>query len=146
MHVIQRSIDQTATVFGEGDDRVLSSTLAALAQRESVRVHADVLMTNPIHLLMPRATDAGPARLMKGLGQRDVQHIKRTDRRTGTFFERRFRASVIETDGDLLAGQRDIEPNPVRVRLVRTPEDDPWSSDRCNASVAADHAFAPHTL
>lgn len=70
MHVILRGIDRTAMFFAEGDYRVFSGTLAALAESESVRVHAYVLMTNHVHLLMTPATERGPARLMKGLGQR----------------------------------------------------------------------------
>jgi len=83
---------------------------------------------------------------MKGLGQRAAQHINRTYRRTGTLFEGRFRSAVIETDSYLLACQRDIELNPVRAGMVRTPEDDPWSSYRCNALGAADPVIAPHPL
>lgn len=67
---------------------MFSRTLAALAQSESARVHAYVLMTNHVHLLMTPATKRGSARLMKGLGQRYVQHINRTYRRTGTLFNR----------------------------------------------------------
>jgi hypothetical protein len=45
---------------------------------------------------------------MKGLGQRCVQCVNRTYRRTGTLFEGRFRSSVIEADSYLLACQRQI--------------------------------------
>ncbi len=121
-------------------------TLATLAKTESVRVHAYVLMTNHVHLLMTPATDRGPARLMKGLGQRYVQHINRTYRRTGTLFEGRFRSAVIETDSYLLACQRYIELNPVRARMVETPGDYPWSSYRCNALGTADPVVTPHAL
>jgi putative transposase len=146
MHVILRGIDRTAIFFAEDDYRVFSTTLAALAECESVRVHAYVLMTNHLHLLMTPATDRGPARLMKGLGQRYVQSINRTYHRTGTLFEGRFRSALIETDGYLLACQRYIELNPVRARLVRTPEEYLWSSYRCNALGVADPVIAPHPL
>jgi putative transposase len=146
MHVILRGIDRTAIFFAEDDYRVFSTTLAALAECESVRVHAYVLMTNHVHLLMTPATDRGPARLMKGLGQRYVQSINRTYHRTGTLFEGRFRSALIETDGYLLACQRYIELNPVRARLVRTPEEYLWSSYRCNALGVADPVIAPHPL
>ncbi len=74
---------------------------------------------------MTPATDAGPARLMMRLGQRGVQHINRADRRTGALFEIRFRAQLLENDGDLLACHRSIEPNRVRARMVRTAEEEP---------------------
>ena len=146
MHVILRGIDRTAIFFAEDDYRSFSVTLAALADSESVRVHAYVLMTNHVHLLMTPATDRGPAQLIKGLGQRYVQRINRTYRRTGTLFEGRFRSAVIESDGYLLACQRYIELNPVRARLAQTPEDYPWSSYRCNALGATDPVIAPHPL
>ncbi|MGB5736920.1 MAG: transposase [Thiohalocapsa sp.] len=87
--VILRGIARTAIFFAEDDYRLFSNTLAALAESESVRVHAYVLMTNQVHLLKTLVTDRGPARLMKGLGQRYVQCINRTYRRTGTLFVRR---------------------------------------------------------
>ena len=52
MHVILRGIDRAAIFFAEGDYRMFLGTLAALAESESIRVHAYVLMTNHSHLLM----------------------------------------------------------------------------------------------
>lgn len=42
--------------------------------------------------------------------------------------------------------QRYIELNPVSASAVRTPEDDPWSSDHCNALGVADPVIAPNPL
>jgi putative transposase len=105
-----------------------------------------VLMTNHLHLLMTPATDRGPSLLMKGLGQRYVQYINRTYRRTGTLFEGRFRSSVIEADSYLLACQRYIELNPVRAHMVQAPGDYPWSSYRCNALGVGDPVVVPHSI
>jgi putative transposase len=146
MHAILRGIDRGAIFFAEADYRAFLDALAALAASESVGVHAYVLMTNHVHLLMTPATDRGPALLMKGMGQRYVQHINRTYRRTGTLFEGRFRSSVIEADRYLFACQRYIELNPVRARMVPTPEQYPWSSYRCNALGTADPVIAAHAL
>jgi len=60
-------------------------------------------MTNQVHLLMTPAMEQGPSLLMKGLGQRYVQSVNWTYRRTGTLFEGRFRSSIIEADSYLLA-------------------------------------------
>ena len=70
---------------------------------------------------------------MKRLGQRYVQHVNRTYRRTGGLFEGRFRSSLIEADAYLLACQRYIELNPVRASMVPAPGAYPWSSYRANA-------------
>ena len=73
---------------------------------ESVGVHAYVLMTNHAHLLRTAETAAGVPQMMKRLGQRYVQHINRSYRRTCGLFEGCFRSSLIEADGYLLACQR----------------------------------------
>ena len=83
--------DRMATFFVDDDKRYFLAKLAELASAESVAGHADVLMTNHIHLLMTSNTDEGVSRLMKGLGQRYVQNINRRYGRTGTLFEGRFR-------------------------------------------------------
>jgi putative transposase len=116
MHAILRGIDRAAIFFAETDRRLFLATRAELAASESVSVHAYVLMTNPVHLLMTPDTERGASRLMKGLGQRSVQHVNRTYGRSGTLFEGRFRSTPVEADGDLLACQRSIELNPVRAR------------------------------
>lgn len=146
MHAILRGIDRTAIFFAESDYRAFLDALAGLAASESVHIHAYVLMTNHVHLLMTPESDRGPSLLMKGLGQRYVQYINRTYRRSGTLFEGRFRSSVIEADGYLFACQRYIELNPVRANMVRAPGEYPWSSYRCNALGEADPIVAAHPL
>ncbi len=99
-----------------------------------------------VHLLMTADDDHGVAATMKRLGQRYVQHVNRTYRRTGGLFEGRYRSSVIEADRYLLACQRYIELNPVRAVMVRTPGDYHWSSYRANALGGADPIVTPHAV
>jgi putative transposase len=132
--------------FDENDYRFFLDCLGAVAMEESVAVHAYVLMTNHVHLLMTADDDPGVATTMKRLGQRYVQHVNRTYRRTGGLFEGRYRSSVVEADRYLLACQRYIELNPVRASIVRTPGDYPWSSYRTNALGGADPILTPHAL
>jgi len=146
MHAILRGIDRAAIFFSDADHRAFLDFLAELAASDSVRVHAYVLMTNHVHLLMTPESDRGASRLMKGLGQRYVQHVNRTYRRSGTLFEGRFRSTVIEADSYLLACQRYIELNPVRAHMVPAPEAYPWSSYRCNALGDANPVVAAHPL
>ena len=92
MHVILRGIDRAPVFFAEDDDRFFLECLGTVAAEESVAVHAYVLMTNHVHLLMTAASEHGVAAVMKRLGQRYVQHINRTYRRTGGLLEGRARA------------------------------------------------------
>lgn len=72
MHMILRGISRAAIFFADPDWYLFLATLAELALAKSVGVHADVVMTNRIHLLMAPGTDSDVSRLMKGLGERYV--------------------------------------------------------------------------
>jgi putative transposase len=146
MHVILRGIDRAAVFFDDGDRQRFLEWLAAAAAQESVAVHAYVLMTNHVHLLMTAERDAGVPAVMKHLGQRYVQYVNRTYHRTGGLFEGRFRSAVIEADAYLLACQRYIELNPVRAAMVAAPGDFPWSSYRANALGERNTVVTPHAL
>ena len=146
MHVILRGIDRAAVFFADEDRRLFLEWLGAIAAAEGVALHAYVLMTNHLHLLMTPARREGVPAVMKRLGQRYVQHVNRTYRRTGALFEGRFRSALIEADTYLLACQRYIELNPVRASMVAAPGDYPWSSYRANALGASDSLVMPHAL
>lgn len=66
MHAILRGIDRTAIFFAEPDWRAFLNALTDLAVKESVSIHAYVLMTNHVHLLMTPATDQGRAGAVAG--------------------------------------------------------------------------------
>ena len=60
---------------------------------------------------------------MKFLGQRYVQYVNRTYRRTGLLWEERFRSSLVQGERYVLACYRYIEMNPVRAVMVEGPGD-----------------------
>lgn len=87
-------------------------------------------MTNHIHLLVtPRAPDAVP-HMMQTLGRHYVHYINKRYGRSGTLWERRYRASLIEVEDYLLEVHRYIDLNPVRAGMVLSAEDHRWSSAR----------------
>jgi putative transposase len=65
-------------------------------------VHAHVLMTNHVHLLLTPSTPESTGELMKRLGQRYVQYVNRTYRRSGTLGEGRFRACLTQEESYVL--------------------------------------------
>src|SRR5205085_1772900 len=135
LHVIQRGVDRAAC-FRDDHDRVLYlGLLGEVGPRFRCSIHAYVLMTNHVHLLLTPRTREGPARLMKHVGQRFVQHFNRKHRRTGTLWEGRFRSSIVDTRDYLVRCQRYIELNPVRAGMVRRAEDYVWSSHRANIGI-----------
>ncbi|MHB1374729.1 MAG: transposase [Thauera sp.] len=143
-HVIQRGNNRQAIFAAERDYLLFLDLLQASAERFGVQVHAYVLMTNHVHLLVTPATHTGVAQMMQAIGRRYVRHFNDTQGRTGALWEGRYRATVVESARYLLACMRYIELNPVRANLARTPGDYRWSSYRCNAHGQPDPLVVVH--
>ena len=101
-------------------------------------------MTNHVHLLLTPQRAESCALLMKHLGQRYVQHVNRTYRRSGTLWEGRFRSCLTDSEHYLLACHRYIELNPVRAAIVHHPRQYRWSSYRVNAEGKSSDLIVPH--
>jgi putative transposase len=110
------------------------------------QVHAYVLMTNHVHLLLSSGNATGPSILMRRLGQHYVQYFNRRHARSGTLWEGRFRSCLVEDERYLLICQRYIELNPVRAGMVGDPGHYKWSSYRANAFGAEDPFITPHLI
>jgi len=145
-HVIQRGNNRDACFFHEDDYRFYRQCLAEACRRYGVDLHAYVLMTNHTHLLMTPACPEGISRVMQSLGRRFVQYMNKTYRRTGTLWESRHKASLVDAERYLLACYRYIELNPVRAGMVEHPADYPWSSYRANAYGEAESTVTAHPL
>jgi putative transposase len=146
LHLIQRGNNRQACFFDEDDRHAYLKWLEEYARSSACAVHAYVLMTNHVHLLISSDSGDGPARLMKALGQRYVQYLNRRHRRSGTLWEGRFRSCLVESEAYLLACQRYIELNPVRARIAAQPEEYPWSSYSALAHGAPNPLVQPHPL
>jgi putative transposase len=146
LHIIQRGNNRQACFFADEDCSVYLDWLAEHASKTGCRVHAYVLMTNHVHLLISADRAEAPGLLMKALGQHYVQYVNRTYRRSGTLWEGRFRSCLIQDEIYLLACQRYIELNPVRAGMVAHPAEYRWSSYRANAQNEVDALVKPHPL
>ena len=70
LHLIQRGNNRQACFFGEDDYRAYLGWLEEYAAASECAVHAYVLMTNHVHLLLTPWAAGGASTLMKRLGQR----------------------------------------------------------------------------
>ena len=146
LHIIQRGNNRMPCFAGPADHLVYLTLLRQYAAEAVCQVHAYVLMTNHVHLLLSAASRTGPSVLMRRLGQHYVQYFNRRHERSGTLWEGRFRSSLVDNEHYLLTCQRYIELNPVRARMVESPEDYPWSSYRANALGTDDPLITPHLI
>lgn len=146
LHIIQRGNNRQACFFAEEDYGFYLDWLQEYARKTGCWVHAYVLMTNHVHLLLTPKHKESAGNLMKLLGQRYVQYINRSYKRSGTLWEGRFRSSVIQQDIYLLICQRYIEMNPVRAGMVNHPGEYKWSSYRVNGQAEKSELIKYHPL
>ncbi len=146
LHIVQRGHNRERCFFEEADYRCYRRWLLDALTEAECTLHAYVLMTNHVHLLLtPRRAVEVPNALIS-LGRRYVQHVNRKYERTGTLWDGRYKSSLIQSNRYLLACQRYIELNPVRAAIVRDPADYPWSSYRMHAFGQQDEIVTPHPL
>lgn len=145
-HVIQRGHNRSVCFFRAEDYRNYLKWLREYLQECQCSLHAFVMMTNHVHLLVTPETTDGLGQLMKRLGQRYVQYINRTYQRSGTLWEGRFRSCITEAETYILNCYRYIELNPVRAGMVNHPGEYYWSSYRANAQGEHLIWLTPHTL
>ena len=143
-HVIQRGNNRSTTFACDTDYHFFRECLEAACARHQCQVHAYVLMTNHVHLLMTSTTADGIPSVMQSVGRRYVRRFNSTYDRTGTLWEGRYKATVVDRESYVLACHRYIEMNPVRAGLAAEPRQYRWSSHQANAYGAQDSIVTPH--
>lgn len=135
-HIILRGNNRQAIFAADADLRFWRDCVVEAAARFGLAIHAHVWMTNHVHLLASPGDAQSLPKTLQSAGRRYVQYFNSTYGRTGTLFEGRYRATVVDSERYLLTCMRYIEDNPVRAAMVAQPADYPCSSHGANASGA----------
>jgi putative transposase len=143
-HVIQRGNNREPCFFAEEDYRYYLEQLGKAANKMGCAIHAYVLMTNHVHLLVTPLQDYAIPSMMQSLGRRYVRYINHTYRRTGTLWEGRYKASLVDSERYVLTCYHYIELNPVRAVMTQTASEYRWSSYRATALGEANPLLTPH--
>lgn len=143
-HIIQRGNNRQAVFFCEEDCRAYLTWLWEGADKCGCLVHAYVLMTNHVHLLVSPVAHESISRLIQYVGMLYVTYVNRRYGRSGTLWEGRHKGSLVQASDYLLACYRYIELNSVRAGMVEVPGDYPWSSYRQNAFGEDAARLTPH--
>ena len=146
LHIVQRGNNRNAIFGCPADYTFLYDVLTRLTRTHGVAVHAYVLMTNHLHLLATPTLASSVPKAMQALGRLYVAHFNWRHGRTGTLWEGRYRATIVDHDRYFLACMRYIELNPVRAQIVGYPGDYRWSSFRGNAFGASDALVTQHAM
>jgi len=126
-HVTSRGWERRLVVRDDRDRQRWLKLLDRVATRCGWRVFAWVLMNNHFHLYLrtPRPNlSAG----MHDLNSGYASGFNRRYRRSGSLFQGRFKAVLVEDDSHALQLTRYVHLNPVRASIVERPEEYGWSS------------------
>lgn len=101
-YVNQRGNNRHVIFADAADYRFYLDALKETCERSGCHVPAYVLMTNHAHLLMTPDCEAGISKVMQSLGRRYVEYFNYRYLRTGTLWEGRYRAALLDTETYLL--------------------------------------------
>ena len=107
------------------------------SRRHAVPVHASMLMTNHVHLIV---TPAGPrelANFVKSFAQRYAQFRNQSRNASGKLFEERYKCKPIRTEAQMAVTATYIELNPVRAGICEDPGAYRWSTYLKHTGAAA---------
>jgi REP element-mobilizing transposase RayT len=126
-HVLARG-NRRATIFhDDADCLAYLDRLERYRHRDGVTVHAYVLMTNHVHLLV----ETGPqplSRTLQTLQFTYSQYYNRRYNKTGHVFQGRYQAILCDREAYLLELVRYLHLNPARIRTPLSPWTYRWSS------------------
>jgi putative transposase len=143
-HVIVRGNNRSEIFCCDADYRFYLEKLQAACKVHGCLVHGYVLMTNHVHLLITPSSETSLGKTLQMLGRYYVQYFNHCYQRTGTLWEGRYKATLIDSDEYLVTCMRYIELNPVRAGMVADPADYPWSSYHFNVLGQVDALVTPH--
>lgn len=146
LHIIQRGNNRATCFFSDEDRGAYLYWLKRYAECFGIAIHAWVLMTNHVHLLVTPNAPGAASRAVQALGRRYVRYVNRAHGRTGTLWEGRFRACAVHAPEYLFRCMQYIELNPVRAAMVDEPGEYRWSSYRRNALGFDDQLVSQHPL
>src|SRR5688500_15064650 len=113
-HVVHRGNDRRDCFFMPEDYRRYLLALRDASERYGCAVHAYVLMTNHVHLMVTPGSAGAISRMMQGVGREYVSYVNRRHNRAGTLWQGRFRSCLVQRERYLLTCHRYIELNQVR--------------------------------
>lgn len=120
--------------------------LRAAAAAHGLAVHAYLLLPTEVQLLVTPASGQAIGHAVQAVARRYVREHNLRHGRSGSLFEARYRAAVVQSDHHLLASMRYIETRPVALGLGEDPAEYRWSSFRHHAGLAVEPFINDHPV
>ena len=134
-HVTSRGNARRKIYLDDDDRAFFLTTLSGVVKHYGWLCHAYCLMDNHYHLLLetPKPNLSRGMRQLNGLY---TQGFNRRHKKVGHLFQGRYKAILVERDSYLLELARYLVLNPVRAKIVTSPQRYRWSSYRATLGTA----------
>ncbi len=110
-HIVQRGHNRTAVFLADEDYQYYLENLREWKEELGIKLYAWCLMTNHIHIIAEPGQDAMTlSLLMKRVNGRQSAYVNKLEGRSGSLWEGRYKASLIQRDSYLLCCYRYIVP------------------------------------
>lgn len=126
-HVTSRGNEKKRIYSGDKDKEKFLAYLKFAHERFHIIIHAYCLMPNHYHLLIETPL-ANLSRTMQFINSSYTTCYNAKRKASGHLFQGRYKAILIDKDSYVQELSRYIHLNPVRAKIVRLPEEYPWSS------------------
>lgn len=126
-HVASRGNERKAVFKSKHDREKFLEYLESATQRYDARIHAYCLMDTHYHLLLETPSGNLP-QIMRHINGAYTTYFNIKRDRSGHLFQGRYQAILVDIDEYGKELSRYIHLNPVRAKMVETPEEYNWSS------------------
>jgi putative transposase len=127
-YLVQRGHSNQPVFIDDSDRRDYLRVLHEAALAQQVPVHAYALLDAQVHMLLTPPTQASLGLLMQQVGRRYVSAFNRRHGRSGTLWQGRFRAGVVQAGARALDCMRLVDSLAVRHGLALSHDASHWSS------------------
>lgn len=128
-HVTSRGNERKDVFKSKRDREKFYEYLESATQRYDAVIHVFCLMDNHYHLLIETPSGNLP-QIMRHINGAYTTYFNVKRERSGHLFQGRYRAILVDIDEYAKELSRYIHLNPVRAKMVKTPEEYEWSSYR----------------
>ena len=126
-HVTSRGNERKAVFKSTRDREKFLEYLDSATQRYDALIHAYCMMDNHYHLLL-ETPSGNLSQIMRHINGAYTTYFNVKRGRSGHLFQGRYKAILVDIDEYAKELSRYIHLNPVRAKIVETPEEYNWSS------------------
>jgi putative transposase len=129
LHLVSQRGHNGQTIAVDDVDRAaLVDALREASAVQGVAIHAYTILPDRIELLVTPTSDEGLSKMMQALGRRYVARYNLRHGRSGTLWEGRFRAAIVEAGRWAIASMLIVDRRAQDLGLCEAASDYVWSS------------------